>query len=77
MTVSTFDKNNLDSILSGNGDWFDAHLLRFLDEVLFKADREHFRVLWMNWPEHCRQIYAHYGWSDNSISEHVIRLLDV
>ena len=68
MTLSEFDKNNIGSILDGSGDWFSAHVIRFLDSVLFKADANNLRELWRMYPEHCAAIYRHYGWTDAQIN---------
>jgi hypothetical protein len=65
--VSTFDIENLDEILSGEGDWFTAHTLRYLDQVLFKADSENLAKLLCNFPQEAQAIYRHYGWPNDDI----------
>lgn len=69
MSISEHDINNIDKILSGYGEWFDAHLIRFLDKVIFKADAENFRKLWIVFPEECTALYRHYGWTERQIKE--------
>lgn len=69
MSISEFDNNNIASILDGSGDWYTAHVLRFLDKVIFKADSDNFRWLWRTYPEECTLIYHHYGWSNNDIAD--------
>ncbi len=45
--MNPFDKDNVESILDGRGDWFTACLLR----LIIKADRENRIKLHMVYPE--------------------------
>jgi hypothetical protein len=68
---SDYDKSHIREILNGEGDWFSAHLLRFLDTVLFRSDTENLYKLWKMYPEHCTLIYRTYGWSSKDIVKRV------
>mgnify|MGYP001615090903 CR=1 FL=1 len=47
MTISQFDRENMESILHGEGTWFNAHLLRLID----KADLHNRERLRMAFPD--------------------------
>ena len=46
--VSEWDKKNIDSIMSGEGDWFSAQLLRMCS----KADRDTLEQIRSGFPDH-------------------------
>ena len=46
--LSDFDKQNLDRILGGYGDWFSAKLMR----LIMKADKENRERLRLAFPDH-------------------------
>lgn len=54
--LTAYDKANVDKILNGEGDWFSAHVLRFLDKVIWNADSENLIRLWNAFPEHCKAL---------------------
>lgn len=68
MSMSEFDNNNIGNILNGSGDWYSAHVIRFLDKVIFKADADNFRKLWTTFSVECAAIYRHYGWTELQIA---------
>jgi len=69
--VSAYDIDKLENILDGEGDWFTAYTLRYLDKVVFKADNENFKKLYTAFPEECKLILEFYGWSGEQILERV------
>ncbi len=73
MRPSEYDITNLESILQGQGDWFDAHLFRFLNNVLFKSDSEHLALLYTSFTDHCVALYRHNGWPEPEI---IAKLID-
>lgn len=66
--ISNFDISNMHEILQGEGDWYSAHVLRFLDAVLFKADSTNREKLFTAFPEHCAELYRHYHWPEDEIA---------
>lgn len=47
MPISKYDKENIGEILSGQGDWFTANLLR----VISTADQNNRKKLYQGFPE--------------------------
>jgi hypothetical protein len=68
MPFTMYDIKNADSIIDGEGDWFSAHLMRFLYTVLSKADQENFIKLYQAYSSECRTIcISKYGWTQDEI----------
>lgn len=68
--VSNYDRENLRAILLNNlGDWYDAHLMRFLNAVLFKADAENRAKLLSTFTDECAMLYRYYGWPQDEIDK--------
>lgn len=67
MTPSEYDVKNLENILQGQGDWFDAHLFRFLNAVLFKSDVDHLSKILCAFGPYAVVLYEHYGWQSQDI----------
>lgn len=65
--LSNYDVTNIQSIINGEGDWFSAHTIRYLHEVLYKADNENFAKLYAAFPDICVAILKNYGWDNVSI----------
>jgi len=53
--LSNFDRENMDRLLAGYGDWFSAKLMR----LIMKADRENKERLRIAFPDHV-QAYEDY-----------------
>jgi hypothetical protein len=47
MSISSYDIQNIESIISGTGDWFTAHLLR----LMAHADKDNLRRLGEAYPD--------------------------
>lgn len=68
--VSLYDANHLpDIIITGEGDWLDAYLFRFLYVALKKADSQYLPRLIKAFPNHCRVMFVYFGWSEDSIRD--------
>lgn len=71
MTLSSYDVSNLRSIIQGEGDWFTAHTIRYLHQVMFKADDENFAKLYAAFPEECIALFSHYGWTPEQVDKRI------
>jgi len=58
--LSNFDRENMEELLAGHGDWFSAKLMR----LIMKADRENKERLRLAFPDHV-QAYDDYVRGDN------------
>ena len=56
--LSQFDKENIQRILSGYGDWFSAQLLR----LIAKSDVSNLNKLEREYPEHVKAVRDYRGW---------------
>lgn len=66
--VSTYDRVNIKEILRENlGDWFTAHTLRYLEQILFKADQDNGAKIHRAFPEECVLIYQYNNWTNEAI----------
>ena len=66
MTLSKFDRENVDSILTDSRkDWFTAQLLR----LIVKADQHHRVLLAKGFPEEVRLVENHLGLASTTHSE--------
>lgn len=57
--ISEYDKTHVSSIMSGEGDWFTARLLR----LCACADRDNLALMRIVWPE---VVEAYIEWRDRS-----------
>lgn len=71
---SDYDKDNLDEILAGHGDWMEAYTLRYLNVAISKADKTLLPKLFAIWPEEFEYIYRHWGWEEKSIEMRIDQL---
>lgn len=69
--MNAFDVINLTAILNDKDgkkyDWANAHILRFLNVTLAKADSKLLPKLLATFPDQCVVIYRYYGWDDPAI----------
>lgn len=61
MAMTEYDKEHLEDILNGQGDWFNARLLRCLNELLGHADFANRAILTNTYPEQCEALFAYHG----------------
>jgi len=72
MAIDAYTYTNLDSILNGEGDWFSAKLLRFLNDVLPHADRENLLHLMVAFPEEVELLtLEYYGWTKDQLNQRI------
>lgn len=57
MPLSEYDREEIESILAGEGDWFTAQLLR----LIAKADYENRAKLAVVFPEEVREVELYLG----------------
>lgn len=60
--ISDYDRENIDMIMDGYGDWFSAQLLR----LLRKADRGTLEQVRRGFPDHVKLFEQ---WAENSTKE--------
>lgn len=75
MNITDFDVKNIALILDGQGDWFSAYTLRFINAVLAKADSVNKAKLWRAFPEECETILRYWGWPEGVILAEKTRFL--
>lgn len=56
--ISEHDRENIDAIMKGYGDWFTAHLLR----LCHKADHQNLAKIRLGFPE---TVQAYLDWLDS------------
>lgn len=67
--ISDYDIANVREIIrDGLGDWYSAHVLRFLHIALAKADSENKKKLHSIFPDECAAIYRYWGWPEADIA---------
>lgn len=69
MPLSEFDRDNIDEIVGGYGDWFTAHVIRFVAGVYHKADADNKAILWDAYPEIIKAILASRDWKPEAIAK--------
>jgi hypothetical protein len=57
--ISEWDRQHMDEIMGGHGDWFGAQLIR----LFAKADRDNFALLGLSFPSYAEAIQQ---WRDES-----------
>lgn len=61
MAMTEYDKEHLEEILNGEeGDWFNARLLRCLNELLRYADPANLAILMVAYPEQCETLLTYH-----------------
>lgn len=65
--LSQYDKENMLEIINGRGDWFTAHVIRFIDKVWWKADNNNkiiLRTAFSDVVEAYEEWHQHYMWDE-------------
>jgi len=68
MPLSQFDRDNVEAILSGHGDWFTAQLMR----LVVKADMKNRRLLTKGFPEEVALVEKAWGLSSTASDVEVL-----